>query len=69
MLRKITALKIINLLLLVSFLLQAGSGVFHSKISPEVYEWVHEWNGILLIILAINHLILNWGWMKTNYFK
>ena len=69
MLRKITALKIVNVMLLVSFILQAGSGIFHSKIPHEVYEWIHEWNGAFLIILVINHLVLNWSWMKTNFLK
>jgi hypothetical protein len=69
MLQKATALKVINVLLFISFVLQAGTGLFHSQLSHEVYEWAHERNGILLLILGINHLLLNWNWIKTSYFK
>jgi hypothetical protein len=30
---------------------------------------VHEHNGVLLIALAIIHIVLNWGWIKTNFLK
>jgi hypothetical protein len=69
MLKKPMALKVINALLFICFALQIGSGLFRMKISPEFFEWAHERNGILLLILAVNHLILNWNWMKTSYFK
>ena len=69
MLKKPTVLKVTNALLFVSLLVQLSSGLFRMKISHEFFEWAHERNGILLLILAINHLILNWNWIKTSYFK
>lgn len=69
MLRKITALKIINLLLVLSLGIQASSGLTHGVLSRELFEWLHERNGILLVVLIVLHLGLNWSWVKTNYFK
>lgn len=69
MLQKSMVLKVINALLFISFVLQTGTGLFHSKLSHEVYKWAHERNGILLLILGINHLFLNWNWIRNSYFK
>ncbi len=69
MLKKPMALKGINALLFICFILQISSGLFRSRLSLQVFEWAHERNGILLLILAVIHLILNWNWIKTSYFK
>lgn len=65
---RVQLLKLTNILLLFSFLLQAGSGILHSKIEPALYEDIHEKGGYVLIALAAAHLYFNWGWMKKNVF-
>ncbi len=62
-------LKIINLILLVLFISQACSGLFHHALSHKSFEIIHEGGGIILVIIAILHLILNWGWIRANYLK
>ena len=29
---------------------------------------MHEYNGLLLIVTALVHLNLNWGWVKATFF-
>ncbi|HPU97782.1 MAG TPA: hypothetical protein PLO53_07485 [Candidatus Hydrogenedentes bacterium] len=59
-------LKVVNPLLAVSFLSQAGSGLFHGALSHEAFEVVHEGGGYLLIALALAHVLLNWPWIRAN---
>ena len=70
---KILALRVVNMVLFFSFVLQViTSLVIFFKIrlpdAEAVFE-IHEYNGLLLILLAITHITLNWGWVKANFFK
>lgn len=70
---KTGALKIVNPILACSFLVQVITSIiifFDIKIPnrESVFE-IHEYNGLLLIALAIIHITLNWGWIKANIFK
>jgi len=70
---KVLALRVVNMALLFSFILQAVTSiVMLLKIKlPHlqlVFE-VHEYNGLLMIIAASMHIALNWGWIKANFFK
>ena len=66
-------LKIINSLLLISFIIQTLTIIvlfFNLKVPRlDLISEVHEKNGLLLIALAIIHVILNWNWIKANFFK
>lgn len=66
--KKNTALKILNPILLVLFVSQASTGLSHAKISHEAFEFLHEGGGVLLIALIAVHLILNFSWIKASYF-
>ncbi|OGW75361.1 MAG: hypothetical protein A2Z72_06990 [Omnitrophica bacterium RBG_13_46_9] len=57
-------LKIINPLLFASFVIQAVSGVM-LLLGKGGFDELHEYNGVLLIVLAAIHLALNWGWVKS----
>jgi hypothetical protein len=57
----------VNLVLLASFLTQAGSGLFHEVIAFRIFVPLHSFNGWLLVILAVSHIVLNWNWIKTNF--
>ena len=67
-----TALKIINPVLIVLFISQAITGLFHHQIvsaSYKTWEILHEGGGKVFIGLVMLHLILNFNWIKANYFK
>ncbi|MBA4411581.1 MAG: hypothetical protein C0397_19450, partial [Odoribacter sp.] len=57
----------VNLVLLASFLTQASTGMFHDAIAFRIFEPLHSFNGWLLVILAVSHIVLNWNWIKTNF--
>jgi len=63
-----TALKILNPILVVFFVNQAVTGLFRAKISYETFEIFHEGGGVILIGLVVLHFILNFNWVKANYF-
>lgn len=62
-------LKITNVVLLLLFISQALSGLFHHSIPHELFEFLHEFGGIVLIITALIHLVLNWNWVRSAFFK
>jgi len=66
--KKNTALKILNPILLVLFISQALTALFHDKISPDAFEFFHEGGGTILIVLILLHIILNFNWLKASYF-
>ena len=67
--KKSTMLKILTPILLAMFIIQLSSGFFRSHLSMETFMFIHENGGIVIIVLVIIHLILNFNWIKANYFK
>lgn len=67
--KKVKALKIVNLLLFLAFISQASTGIGQAYIDADLLTVIHRIGGILLLILALTHLSLNWGWVKQNYLK
>ncbi len=67
--KKNTLLKIINPILAVVFLYQVGTGLMHDIIPKEIFEAVHIAGAFTLIVFVIIHLVLNWNWVKLNFFK
>ena len=65
--------KTVGAMLLLSFLVQALTAIIivlrikvpHTQL---VFE-IHEYNGMLMIVVAAMHVVLNWGWLKANFFK
>jgi len=70
---KVLLLRVVNMALLFSFTLQAVTSViiFLKIRAPyrELIFEIHEYNGIFMVTLAVMHIILNWGWMRANFFK
>ncbi len=64
-----TALKILNPILGVLALNQIFTGLFSDALPREAFEILHEGGGILFAVMALLHLALNWGWVKTNFIK
>ncbi len=67
--KKTIALKIINPIIAVLILNQVCTGVFSRFIHYKVFGIIHEGGGIILFLGVLIHLILNWNWVKTSYFK
>lgn len=63
-------LKIVNLAVFVSFAAESVTGIMMMiRKGPKIIFAIHEYNGVLLIILIIMHLYLNWDWIKTGFLK
>ena len=70
---KFGALRIVNMVLFFSFILQVITSVIillkiRLHYTQLVFE-VHEYNGLFMIMVAATHISLNWGWIKANFFK
>jgi hypothetical protein len=68
MMKRNTVLKIINPVLGLMFLNQILTGFFHGSLSYELFELIHKGCAIIFLIIAVLHLILNWNWVKANFF-
>ena len=72
--KKQHALRIVNVCLFLAFL-SAVVGVALYRWGPEamrgtetVYQ-IHTTAGLVFVVLAILHMILNFNWFVTTYFK
>ena len=64
-----TMLKIVNPILGVLVINQILTGIFGMSLSREAFEILHKDGGFVLAGAAVLHLILNWNWVKANFFK
>ena len=67
--KKASILKIINPIVGLLFLSQAGLGIFHEIIPYEIFHAIHGPLGYIFTLLVVSHIYLNWNWIKTNFFK
>lgn len=67
--KKQTALKIVNPLLALSFLAVAGAALGRRAglVDGDLFFAIHPRAGFTFISLAVLHLILNWGWVRTAF--
>ena len=63
-----TALKILNPILVVFFVNQALTVIFRDHISFEAFGLFHKTGGAILLCLIAAHFILNFNWIRANYF-
>jgi len=63
------ALKVVNPILAIDFLVLVCSVLFRPVISYEMYQKVHPLLGFLFFILVGTHVFLNWSWISQNYLK
>jgi hypothetical protein len=64
-----TALKILNPILAVFFVNQMITVIFRDNFSREAFEIFHKTGGAILLCLIAAHFILNFNWVKANYFS
>ncbi|HBG27954.1 MAG: hypothetical protein A2Y10_18220 [Planctomycetes bacterium GWF2_41_51] len=65
--KKITALKVSNVLLLIFFINQAVSVIFREYYSLKAFTLFHMDTGIILLCLMGLHIFLNLNWFKSNF--
>ncbi len=66
---KKTGLKAVNVIIAVLILNQAGSAILRGLIGREAFEVLHEGGGVVLLAGIVVHVILNWGWVRAQFFK
>jgi len=75
---KNTISKILNPILLILALNQVVTAILRdapehagsaSMLSDEAFEFLHEGGGFVLAGLILLHIILNFGWVRRNYFS
>jgi hypothetical protein len=70
---KLRWLRWVNFVLFCSFAVQAATGIilfFEWQVpGGPLVDRVHNYNGLFMILLAITHIIFNWGWIKANFLK
>jgi len=64
--KKITILKITNILLLFFFVNQAVSVMFREHYSRNAFGLLHKDAGIILLCLIALHIFLNFNWFKST---
>ena len=64
--KKITLLKISTPILALLFVIQIVSGFL---INSETFFSIHKWGGRIFVLFVILHVVLNWNWIKANYFR
>ncbi|MDD5064283.1 MAG: hypothetical protein PHQ35_05940 [Phycisphaerae bacterium] len=63
-----TALKILNPILLLFFINQAATVLLRDHLSFKVFGIFHKTGGAIFLCLIALHFILNFNWIKASYF-
>lgn len=66
---KNAVLKVLNPILAIMIVVQMVTGLLHSRISHEMFEVFHEFWGKMLFGVIILHVVLNWTWVTSAYFR
>jgi len=66
--KKNTALKILNPILLLFFINQVLTVVLREHLSFKTFGLFHKTCGAILLCLIALHIILNFNWIKSNFF-
>jgi len=62
------ALKIVNPVMGLLLIMQFVTAIWASQSPGELPFELHEWGGWLLGACVVLHVILNWNWIKANFF-
>jgi hypothetical protein len=63
-----TMLKILNPVLVILFINQVTSVLLLDELPPWAFQVFHKAAGGVLLALIALHFILNFNWVKANYF-
>jgi hypothetical protein len=61
-------LKILNPAIGVLFINQVLMGLMSDILPRKVFEVMHGGGGMVFAVLVLLHLMMNWGWVKANFF-
>ncbi len=64
-----TALKILNPILVVLAVNQAVTVIFLDELPIKAFQIFHKGGGAVLLTLIAVHFILNFNWVRANYFR
>jgi cytochrome b subunit of formate dehydrogenase len=67
--KKFTSLKITNFLLVLSFIIQAFSGLSMRFLRSSLLYKIHGIAGPVFIALILIHIGLNYKWLVNNFLK
>lgn len=67
--KRASILKILNPILGLLFVNQVATGILHEALPDGAYEIMHAGGGLIFSAIVILHAILNWNWVRANYFK
>jgi uncharacterized protein DUF4405 len=62
-------LMIVNPILFVSMLTQIVTGIALKVFHADWAHPIHMNNALILDLLFLAHIVLNWGWIKTNLLR
>ena len=67
---KQSILKFLNPILFIFFIVTAVAlALYKVTGGHETYREIHQFAGIMFMIVGILHLFYNWGWVRTNFLK
>jgi len=66
---KNTMLKMLNPALAVLFINQVLMGLMNDILPHKVFEVLHGGGGMVFAVLVVLHVMLNWSWVKANFFR
>jgi hypothetical protein len=61
--------KILNPILFLLAINQAATAIFSDNLPPKAFEILHQGGGFVFLSLIAIHFILNFNWVKANYFS
>ena len=66
---KQSLLKLVNVLLGINLLCIVITIILRENLLIDYFYSIHPFFGFGLLILICTHIVLNWNWIKSNYFK
>lgn len=66
---RLSALKLVNPILGVLVFSQVLTGLVGAMLPRELFGVLHKGGGIACGSVAVLHVVLNWNWIKANYFR
>jgi hypothetical protein len=63
------ALRVLNPVLAACLVSQGCTGLLHDSLPHEVFEILHKGGGIALFLGVALHVVLNFGWVRSNFFR
>lgn len=66
---RITVIRIVNLAIGVLALNQVLTGIFQDFMPRHIFVAVHTAGGLSFAAASVLHIVLNWAWIKANYFR